>query len=1102
MEQQTFEAWSRKVTKSFFDINSVTINQLHHYNEFIVHGIQQIFNEIGETHIVLSKSENVLLEFGNVFVGQPVSYSDRSLRKITPNEARLGNLTYESSVYVDIRTKKFRDDILVEEKVNTRVFFCKLPTMVGSYVCNLHGKTEEEKIKAGECRNDPLGYFIIKGVERVIVTLQRPNYNFVQVIEQTITNNTKYKYISEIRSVSEESGYSVLIQVMLGISNNEIMVSLPNIREAIPAGIVFKAMGFSTFEEMRDMIDNKYEAGKKLVKILYQSAAHIQTQEDAIKYISRYPLYAINADVQVSYARQIIEMEIFPHLGIMATIKDKATFLGYMINKLIRTHLEVRRPDDRDNISNKRFETTGILVGDLFKGTLTNFIKSLQKLVNVTTSQKKFDILSIIDSNKDTITKTIRTCFSTGNWSAKKMMAGNKVGVSQVLSRLTYIATLSHLRHIVIPIGKETKNTKIRQINTSQFGFICPSETPEGQTSGLVTNYALLAKVSKKTHTVIVKEFILSSKFTVVKKTDETFVPIMLNGTIIAFTNTVSEFVQDMISHRDNGSLDKEVSIIFDKFENELRMFCDSGRFMRPLLVVKDGKIYNGPETNWNNLIESGVIRFVDSNEIEQSVIAMFPSDLGKGVSYDFCEIDPASLLGIAASIIPFPDHSQSPRNCYQSSMGKQAIGVPTETFTQRADTSLYVMTYPQRPLVSTHFSNVLHANEMPSGANVVIAIMPKEGFNQEDSVCISKASIERGLFTVMSYFTITEEEQRTTSSEFQTIETPSINIRNSKNNYSFLDSNGIVKVGSRVKKDDVIVGKVLTKISKDHLIEKKDISGSIKAGEEGTVDSVKILATEKGWKLVKIVIRSIKIPEVGDKFASRAAQKGTCGMIFAQEDMPFTSDGITPDIIINPHCMPSRMTINQLLETILGKQCSISGTFGDASPFSSNSVDIMDTLCDGLENVGFDRYGQECMYNPYSGQLIDTKIFIGVAYYQRLKHMVSDKIHSRSKGHVTVICRQPLEGRSRDGGLRFGEMERDAMICHGNANFLKDRLFYMSDPYSVSVCSECGVICQKQCKICNSDKLCTVNLPYAAKLLFQELGAMCIKTELIPTKI
>ena len=491
----------------------------------------------------------------------------------------------------------------------------------------------------------------------------------------------------------------------------------------------------------------------------------------------------------------------------------------------------------------------------------------------------------------------------------------------------------------------------------------------------------------------------------------------------------------------------------------------------------------------------------------------MDPSDLKDdesptAIRFDFCEIDPASVLGICASIIPFPDHSQSPRNCYQSSMGKQALGVPVETHNLRTDTSLYIMDYPQRPLASTHFANVLKLNEMPSGCNVVIAIMPKEGFNQEDSVCINKSSIERGLFSVMSYFTLSDEEERATSSEYQTIEIPNPELRNHKNNYSFLDKNGIIRVGAHVRKDDVIVGKVLTKTIKDHAIEKKDVSVTIKSGEEGVVDKVRILTTERGWKIVKITIRNQKIPEPGDKFASRVAQKGTCGMIFRQEDMPFTKEGITPDIIINPHCMPSRMTINQLLETILGKQCAIMGKFGDATPFSSNSVGIMETLCDGLEECvsskgqHYDRHGLEEMFNPYTGEMLETRIFIGLAYYQRLKHMVSDKMHSRAKGHVTMLCRQPLEGRSRDGGLRFGEMERDTMICHGNSAFLKDRLFYMSDPYAVSVCQKCGLICQNDCKICKSDKLVVVNIPYAAKLLFQELAAMCIKTELIPVKM
>lgn len=1084
-----FEQHSRKVTKSYFDHKSIASIQLDSYNNMITFGLQSVFENIGVVNIQLSKTERVELEFGNIFVSEPVFHQGRTIEKLFPSVARMRNITYESTIYVDVNVCKFKDDVKVENTTFTRISLCKIPTMVGSVGCNLYKYTIDQKIAAGECRFDPGGYFIIKGIERVIVTLQRPNYNFVQVIEQSQTSSSKYVFIAEIRSVAEESGYSVLVQSMIN-SKGEIFISLPNIKEQIPVGIVFKAMGISC-EDIPKMfnIDNL-----KIVKSILHSSAHITTKQDAIMYISRHLMYVIQKDMQYKYAQQIIEMELFPHLGITATLREKAVFLGYMISKLVSTFVGNRNPDDRDNVSNKRFDTTGVLVLELVKNAMQVFIKNMQKTVNVTSFQRKFDILSIIDANKDSISKSIRTCFSTGNWGIKNPN-NTRVGVSQVMSRLTFASMLSHIRHITIPIGRESKNTKIRQIHTSQFGFICPAETPEGQTSGLVTNYALLTRVSTRIPSVIVKDIVFDSNFLAPNGPCVIFV----NGCAISNTDSPELFVKEFIKKRVDGLVYQDISIIYNNIDNEIRIQCDEGRLMRPLIKMVDGQL--PPEwystSDWQELIDRGVIQYVDSLEIEYSYIAMSPSDVEiSDDPYDFCEIDPASMLGVCASMIPFPDHSQSPRNCYQASMGKQALGVPMETFNLRAGTSLYVMDYPQRPLVTTHFSNILHLNEMPSGCNVVIAIMPKEGFNQEDSICINRSSIERGLFSVMSYFTIQDEEERASSSEFQTIEIPSPEIQIQKNNYSFLDKHGVIKIGTRVKKDDVIIGKVLTKTSKENQNEKRDISITIKVGEEGVIDNVRILSTERGWKLVKVTIREAKIPEPGDKFASRAAQKGTCGMVFSQENMPFTKDGITPDIIINPHCMPSRMTINQLLETVLGKACSIKGTFGDATPFSSNSVDIMNKLNDDLEKDGF---CQEEMYNPYTGEKFDTKIFVGIAYYQRLKHIVSEKMHSRAKGHVTMLCRQPLEGRSRDGGLRFGEMERDAMICHGNSAFLKDRLFYMSDPYSVSVCGKCGLMSQNDCKKCKNDKLITVNIPYAAKLLFQELAAMCIKTELIP---
>jgi DNA-directed RNA polymerase II subunit RPB2 len=1103
----TIEMQEEKVKlllKNYFEKYGVAHIQIDSYNEFVNKGIQRVIDEKSDIIVCPRAGQKVLFHFDQVHVANPfVIDEDRSIRPLYPSEARDRELCYQSTVYVNILEQTFENDALVSQKSHKRIPLCQIPTMLYSDICNLSDKTKTERVALGECRYDQGGYFIIKGkehdrmkrvIERVIVAQQRPNYNFVQVIEQSVTNNAKYKFISEIRSIAEETGYSVVVQVMMPLDEKYVYVSLPNIKEHIEAGIVFRALGIEP-DQIASFIDMKYDKGRKYVKNIVKSSYIVDSKDTALSYISKYPMYPIPKDKQEAYAKQIVERELFPHLGILATTNDKAKFLGYMINKLILVNIGIRKDDDRDNTANKRIETTGILMFDLFRCVYDAFVKNMTIQL-----QKRLDIVSLI-SHYTNITKGIKSCFSTGNWSTKKT-AHAKVGVSQVLNRMSYSATLSHLRHIVIPIGKEGKNAKIRQINTSQFGYICPAETPEGATCGIVTNYALLTRVSKKTNTLLTKESVLNCEG--VNASNGTL--ILLNGIPIGFAEDAEALVEQLIEKRKVGIIDSEVSIVYN--DEEVVVYCDEGRLLRPVFVVKDGKAYDGDVVDWDTLVEMGEIRYIDPSEIEHSTVAMSKDYLEKGdYTYDFLEIHPSMILGVCASIIPFPDHSQSPRNCYQSSMAKQALGVPLETYDSRADTMMYVMDYPQRPLVSTDSAEFLNFNDMPSGCNPIVAIMTKEGFNQEDSVILSKSSIERGMFRVTGYFTISDEEVRKDTSNFQVIEIPSMDIRNKKNNYAFLHSDGpltgFVKEGTHVKKDDVIIGKVSIRIKKTGEEEKKDVSVTIKPGEEGIIHKVRINSTPKGGKIIKIVIRVIKTPEVGDKFASRAAQKGTCGMIFSQEDMPFTSEGITPDIIINPHCIPSRMTINQLMECVLGKACSLKGEFGNATPFSKHSVNVADKLCDELELLGYERHGLESMFNPYTGEEIDAKIFIGPTYYQRLKHMVSDKMHSRARGHVTTLTRQPVEGRSRDGGLRFGEMERDAIIVHGTSRFLKERLFDMSDPYNVIICSKCGMITpsQSDCKGCKDDKIVKINIPYAAKLLFQELNAMGIKTELIPKK-
>lgn len=1105
-----------KMLRNYFEKYGFVRHQIESFDEFINEGIQKIIDDEAPISVELKPGTTYIVKFGQVYISKATLIEeDRTLRYILPKEARDRDLNYDAPIYVDVmetyEEKNEKGELITQEKTTyNRQMLGRIPIMLLSTSCNLRNLTAEERINAGECEKDTGGYFIIKGNERTLVGQIRSTYNQVMVMKQ---KGDKYAYIAEIRSMSEETGHSVLVQAKIGYDDRTLVFSLPYIKDVIPIGVVFKALGFIKDEEIVNLIGLKIENSKKYIDLILRDSYFVRTQEDALKYIGQFSMHIIKENERKDYALQVVETELFPHLGILATIKEKGYFLGYIVKKLLMTYLGLRAEDDRDNYVNKRVEVAGTLCYDLFRTLFKRYCKTIyQQLEN---KKQRPDVITII-SRLTSITQGLRQSFATGNWGVPKNTYV-RTGVSQILSRLTYGSTLSNLRRIVIPIGKEAKNTKIRLIHPSQIMYICPAETPEGQTAGIVLNLSLNTIVSHKISSVIVKEIIeCCENFITINNYDDidNNTKVFLNGSLIGMTLNKYDLISEIKYLREIDMISKEISIAYDDNDDEIKIFCDEGRLLRPVFVVKNNKlkIKESDGVDWDTLIDKNLIQYIDNYEAEHSIIAMNQKELSQ-YNNDYCEIMTSTMLGVMASIIPFPDHSQSPRNCYQSSMGKQAIGMFALSHLIRTDTASHVLDYPQKPLVSTVLSDIMGFNDMPSGINAIVAIATYTGYNQEDSVILNKSSIDRGLFTVTSYHTLTEQEtRRNTSSTTETICLPPLDKRRPDANYNFLDENGIVKKGVYVQKGSVVVGKILTRIVKkeeegrDKKIIKSeeeitDCSLIIKHGDEGYVDRVLYVTNPNGYKLVKIVIRKQRIPEIGDKFASRAAQKGTCGMVYRQEDMPFTKDGITPDIIINPHCIPSRMTINQLMECVLGKTCVMEGTFGDATPFTSNSVNIANTLCDRLKEFGFEGNGYETLYNGMTGEPIGSQIFIGPTYYQRLKHMVSDKIHARAQGHVTTLTRQPLEGRSRDGGLRFGEMERDCMIAHGTSVFLKERLFHQSDPYQVSVCNECGSFSTSpdNCKACSTDQISVCNLPYAAKLLLQELNAMSIKTAITP---
>jgi len=577
-------------------------------------------------------------------------------------------------------------------------------------------------------------------------------------------------------------------------------------------------------------------------------------------------------------------------------------------------------------------------------------------------------------------------------------------------------------------------------------------------------------------------------------------------------------FLRQLRFRRRKGQLSNEVSIVRDIREREIRVWSDAGRPLRPLFVVEDNGLklrkphlslctrpgaVAQPELNWELILTKGFVDLIDCEEEDSILIAMRPEDIPTNENYSHCELDPAMIFGICASIIPFPNHNQSPRNTYQSAMGKQAMGIYASNFKVRMDTTAHVLYYPQKPLVRTKSMSYMHSNDLPAGHNAVVAIACYSGYNQEDSVVMNKSAVDRGFFRSVfwrSYKSVEEEKSGIKEHFERPNRTITANMRNA--NYDFLDHDGLIHPGVPVHGGDILVGKTapIKDVGEENQSQylKTDNSLSSRPAEKGIIDSVMFTENEKGHRFTKVKMRTIKIPNIGDKFCSRHGQKGTCGIQLRQEDLPFTRDGVNPDLIINPHAIPSRMTVAHLIETLAGKVACLRGAEMDATPFGRV---VAEDIAASLHRCGFQRWGNERLYNGHTGLPLDSLLFFGPTYYQRLKHLSGDKIHARPRGPLQSIVRQPTHGRAHQGGLRFGEMERDCMLSYGASQWLKERLFRVSDFYAVHVCKLCGTICSAdtkqhdyRCEGCdNATDIAHVLMPYACKLLFQEMMAMSI---------
>ncbi|TNY22999.1 hypothetical protein DMC30DRAFT_348068 [Rhodotorula diobovata] len=1128
--------------------------------------------------------------------------ADGTVAPMFPNEARLRNLTYSAPLYIDLKKRvlvQASDEPnpetgeldWVDEDPSTgadgedgeggpteeKIYIGKVPIMLQSKFCILDGLEEKDKLELNECPFDKGGYFIINGSEKVLIAQERMATNRVYVFAKS--QPSPISYLAEIRSAVEKGGKtisSLQIKMMRRTerqSGATIKSTIPYIRADIPVVVVFRALDIIPDKDILDHIvyDRTDTEMFEMMKPCLEDAFPIQSRDVALDFIGRRgTVSALSRDRRINYAQEILQKEMLPHVS-MAPGQNtkKAFFFGYMVHRLLLAALERRELDDRDHFGAKRLDLAGPLLAALFRMLFRKLTKDvyrhLQKCVE---TGKPFNINSAVKST--TITNGLKYSLATGNWGDQKKAMSAKAGVSQVLNRYTFASTLSHLRRTNTPIGRDGKIAKPRQLHNTHWGMVCPAETPEGQACGLVKNLALMAYISVGTPSAPIVEFLeewgmenLEEYSSDMSKATKVFV----NGVWQGVHRDPAQLVSTIKSLRRRGDISYEVSIVRDVRERELRLFTDAGRVCRPLFVVEDQRLALRKEhidalnrdpaahalggggddddddeasrkLKWHDLVEQGIVEYLDAEEEETVMICMTPEDLessrhhaetgelevtagglgdasatvkatgaAKTHTWTHCEIHPSMILGICASIIPFPDHNQSPRNTYQSAMGKQAMGVYLTNYQVRMDTMANILYYPQKPLATTRSMEYLHFRELPAGQNAIVAILCYSGYNQEDSVIMNQSSIDRGLFRSLYYRSYMDQEKKSGQVQLEEFEKPTRDstLRLKHGTYEKLDADGLVGLGERVAGEDIIIGKTaplptdseeLGQRLKSHT--KRDVSTPLKSTENGIVDQVLLTTNSEGLKFVKIRVRSTRVPEIGDKFASRHGQKGTIGITYRHEDMPFSAEGTTPDIIINPHAIPSRMTIGHLVECLLSKVSTITGNEGDATPFSEVTVEAISSL---LRNYGYHSRGLEVMYNGHTGRKLQAQVYLGPTYYQRLKHMVGDKIHARARGPVQILTRQPVEGRSRDGGLRFGEMERDCMLAHGVAGFLKERVFDVSDGYRVHVCEICGLTAianlKKQsfeCRACrNKTAIVQVHIPYAAKLLFQELQAMNI---------
>ncbi|CAN7027156.1 unnamed protein product [Brassica rapa subsp. trilocularis] len=1084
-----------QLVPEFLKVRGLVKQHLDSFNYFINVGIRKIVR--ANSRITSTLDPSIYLRFKDVRVGEPCILSISMAEKLNPHMCRLADMTYAAPIFVDIEyVHGSHGQTTISAKDN--VIIGRMPIMLRSCRCVLHGKDEEELARLGECPLDPGGYFVIKGTEKVLLIQEQLSKNRI-----IIDCDKKGNINASVTSSTEMTKSKTVIQM----DKEKIYLFLHQFVKKIPIIIVLKAMGMESDQEIVQMVGRDPRFSASLLPSMEASimatyfcfheciSEGVTTRQEALDYLeAKVKKSSYGPPEKDGKALYILRALFLAHVPVRDNnYRQKCFYVGVMLRRMIEAMLNKDAMDDKDYVGNKRLELSGQLISllfeDLFKTMTTEAIKKVDGILQKPTRASRFDFSQCLTGEKNhNISFGLERTLSTGNFDIKRFRMHRK-GMTQVLTRLSFIGSMGFITKISPQFEKSRKVSGPRSLQPSQWGMLCPCDTPEGEACGLVKNLALMTHVTTDIEEgpLVAMCYKLGVTDLEVLSAEELHTPdsflVIFNGLIIGKHRRPQYFANSLRRLRRAGKIGEFVSVFINEKQHCVYVASDGGRVCRPLVIADNGvsrvkqyhmkELQDGVRT-FDDFIREGLIEYLDVNEENNALIALYEGSPKKMKDITHIEIEPFTILGVVAGLIPYPHHNQSPRNTYQ--VGYDKLG---------------------------------------AGQNATVAVMSNTGYDIEDAIVMNKASLDRGFVRciVMKKFVATC--QKYGNDAVDRILRPQRTGPDAEK-MQILDDDGIASPGEIIRPNDVYINKQVPVDTRNNITSQQSDSQYRPAreyfkgpeGETQVVDRVALCSDKNGNLCIKCIIRHTRRPELGDKFSSRHGQKGVCGTILQQEDFPFSERGICPDLIMNPHGFPSRMTVGKMIELLGSKAGVSSGRFHYGSAFGEESghADKVEEISKTLVKHGFSYCGKDLLYSGLSGEPLQTYVFMGPIYYQKLKHMVLDKMHARGSGPRVMMTRQPTEGKSKNGGklichygLRVGEMERDCLIAYGASMLIYERLMLSSDPFEVQVCRACGLLGyydyklkKAVCSTCkNGDSIATMKLPYACKLLFQELQSM-----------